>query len=319
VPAQWMKIVKNEKLKHVPLLGFSGAAPLPPDASREMESEKGGLMGEVYGQSEANVVVTANVSLVNKFLPGGEKSLFIVRATTPLLLKMIPSLFSFAQTRFGYWLFSSLKKITAPAARRMIKRKAKSRKVARGVKKGCGIPLPDTDVKLLNIDTGEEVPIGEPGELYYRGPQLMLGYWPKVGNGLTEDGYLGSGDVAIMDEDGFFQIVDRTKDMINVAGFKVYSEVLDELLSTHPSVYLAGCIGAPDPERPGSEKVAAFIQLNEGYAPSKDLETELTEMADKKLPAYYKPKIYVFLDDMPLNHVDKVNKLVLREAGVSRC
>ncbi|MCK4430199.1 MAG: AMP-binding protein, partial [Candidatus Aminicenantes bacterium] len=127
------------------------------------------------------------------------------------------------------------------------------------VKRGIGIPIPDTEVKIVNPETGEELPFGESGEIWIRGPQIMKGYWPTPGKGLTEDGWLAMGDIGKMDEDGYFYIVDRIKDMINVSGMKVYSRVVDDIIYEHPAVSEVGVIGIPDPERPGSERVKAFI------------------------------------------------------------
>ena len=90
-------------------------------------------------------------------------------------------------------------------------------------KTGMGIPSPDTECKLVDPETGEEVSFGEPGEVMVRGPQIMKGYWPEPGSGLTEDGWLHTGDIAYMDEDGYFHLSDRVKDMVNVSGMKVYS------------------------------------------------------------------------------------------------
>ena len=89
-------------------------------------------------------------------------------------------------------------------------------------KKSVGVPLPDTECKLVDPATGQEVPFGEEGEIVVRGPQIMKGYWPEAGNGLTEDGWLHTGDIGYMDEDGYFFISDRIKDMVNVSGMKVY-------------------------------------------------------------------------------------------------
>jgi len=245
-------------------------------------------------------------------LPGGDKSLSWVRHSMPILKRMLPIAIKIAQARAGSVLIKIIKPVIAASFKRFIKRRAKS-DFSSGFKDGCGTPVPDTDVKILDVETGKEVGIGETGELYYRGPQLMMGYWPKPGNGLTKDGYLGSGDLAVMDKEGFFSIVDRTKDMINVSGFKVYTKILDETLCKHPSVYAAGCVGVTNPQRPGNEIVKAFIQLNKGVVPNDYLEEELTALVEKELSPYYKPKSYIFLDELPLSDVDKVNKLALRE------
>jgi acyl-CoA synthetase (AMP-forming)/AMP-acid ligase II len=240
-----MKIAANKELKFTPPLGVSGAAPLAPESVKEYEVERGSIVGDAYGQSEANCVITVNYSyLISKSLPGGMRTFRLLR---PILTRVISPLLKPLPPGTGKLIGLSVSMLL-PLLKPFVKRGARG-KPSKAVKAGsCGIPIPDTDVKLIDTETGEEAPVGEPGELYYRGPQLMLGYWPTPGKGLTEDGYLPSGDIAVMDEDGFFKIVDRTKDMINVSGFKVYTELLDEALRKHPAVYAAGAIGIPDPD-----------------------------------------------------------------------
>jgi long-chain acyl-CoA synthetase len=181
------------------------------------------------------------------------------------------------------------------------------------IKPGIGTPVIDNDVKLIDPDTGEEVPAGVPGEYCYKGRQVATYLPPIPETGYTEDGYLRSGDVMIMDEDGFMDIVDRTKDMVNVAGFKVYTETLDNVLAEHPAVEMSGSIAVADPDRPGAEQVKTFVQMREGYKPSKKLEEELTDLVAKKCLPYYKPKYYEFLEELPLTRADKIDKLYLRE------
>ncbi len=177
-----------------------------------------------------------------------------------------------------------------------------------------GIPTVDTEAKAVNPDTGEEVPQGEVGELYVRGPQVMQGYWPTPGEGLV-DGWLPTGDLCRMDEDGYFFLVDRTKDMINVSGNKVYSVVVDDVLFEHPAVQTAAVIGIPDPERPGSERVKAFIVLRDGQSCT---EEELLEHCREKLPPYAIPKSIEFRDSLPLTVTEKVFKKVLRDEEVAK-
>ena len=185
------------------------------------------------------------------------------------------------------------------------------------VKRGVGIPIPDTDVKIVNPDTGEEVPFGETGEIWVRGPQIMKGYWPTPGKGLTEDGWLAMGDIGKMDEDGFFYIVDRIKDMINVSGMKVYSRIVDDILYEHPAVREAGVIGIPDAERPGSERVKAFISLKPEFE-GKITPNEIIEYCREKLPPYAVPKFVEFREDLPLTPVMKIFKRKLREAEIAK-
>ncbi len=181
-----------------------------------------------------------------------------------------------------------------------------------------GIPVPDTEVKIVDIETGtKEMPVGEPGEMIIKGPQVMKGYWPNPGDGLR-DGWLYTGDVAKMDEDGYFYIVDRTKDMINVSGLKVYGRVVDDVLFEHPAVANAATIGVPDPERPGSERVKIFIQLKEGYEPSKELEEDLIRHCRERLPPYAVPKFVEFRKELPLTVTEKVFKRKLREEEIEK-
>ena len=106
-------------------------------------------------------------------------------------------------------------------------------------KPGLGVPSPDTECKIVDQITGEEVPFGQTGEILVKGPQVMKGYWPDEGSGLTEDGWLKTGDIAYMDDAGYFHMTDRTKDMINVSGNKVYSTQVDEVIYKHPAVMMA--------------------------------------------------------------------------------
>ena len=183
------------------------------------------------------------------------------------------------------------------------------------VKRAVGIPVADTEVKIVNLETGENVPFGEPGELWVRGPQVMKGYWPEEGRGLQEGGWLATGDVAQMDEDGYFKIVDRIKDMINVSGMKVYSQTVDDVLHKHPAVSVAGVIGVQDPVRPGSERVKAFIALRDDY---KDTitPTDMIQYCKENLPSYAIPKFIEFRDSLPLTPVMKLDKKKLREEEV---
>jgi long-chain acyl-CoA synthetase len=184
------------------------------------------------------------------------------------------------------------------------------------VKRSIGVPVPDTEAKIVNPETGEEVPVGEVGELYIRGPQIMRGYWPNPGSGL-KDGWLATGDIAKMDEDGYFYIVDRIKDMINVSGMKVYSRVVEDILHQHPAVEIAGVIGVPDPERLGSERVKAFIVLKREYEGKVTVE-EIINYCRDKLPAYAVPTFVEFRKDLPLTPVMKIFKRKLREEEIAK-
>jgi long-chain acyl-CoA synthetase len=182
-------------------------------------------------------------------------------------------------------------------------------------KYGIGIPTPDTECRLLDIETGEEVSSGKPGEIVVRGPQVMKGYWPEPGSGLTTDGWLHTGDIATMDDDGYFQIVDRTKDMVNISGMKVYTTTVDEVLYKHPGVLMAAAFGVPDPENPGSERVMAVIQPKKGYR-EQLTEAEIRDFCKGKLSPYAVPRFIEFRDDMPLTVTEKVFKRALRDEAL---
>ena len=184
-------------------------------------------------------------------------------------------------------------------------------------KYGIGIPTPDTECLLLDIESGEEVPIGKPGEIVVRGPQVMKGYWPEPGSGLTADGWLHTGDIGTMDEEGYFQVVDRTKDMVNISGMKVYTTTVDEILYEHPGVLMAAAFGIPDPENPGSERVMAVIQPKPGY-PELLTEDEIREFCRAKLPPYAVPRFVEFRENMPLTVTEKVFKKALRDEALRK-
>ena len=158
---------------------------------------------------------------------------------------------------------------------------------------------------------------GKTGEMLLKGPQRMLGYWPVKGTGYDEEGYIHSGDVVTLNQEGYFRIVDRTKDMINVSGYKVYSRELDDILYGHPAVALAATVGVPDPLKPGSETVKVFIQLKEDYA-GQVSEPEIRQYLQAKVAKYAMPKQIKFLEKMPLTEIQKVNKKFLREQELER-
>jgi long-chain acyl-CoA synthetase len=185
------------------------------------------------------------------------------------------------------------------------------------LKTGIGIPTPDTECLLLDPETGAEVPFGQPGEIVVRGPQIMKGYWPQAGSGLTADGWLHTGDIAVMAEDGYFQLVDRAKDMVNVSGFKVYTTEVDQVLFKHPAVLTAAAFGVPDPDAPGSERVMAVIQLKEQSRGSVSQE-EIRAFCREHLAPYAVPKYVEFRDEMPMTVSDKIFKKVLRDAAIAR-
>jgi long-chain acyl-CoA synthetase len=145
----------------------------------------------------------------------------------------------------------------------------------------------------------------------------MKGYWPTAGSGLTADGWLHTGDIAVMDEAGYFRLVDRIKDMINISGMKVYTTEVDEVLFGHPAVSMAAAFGVPDPDAPGSERVMAVLRLKDGQA-GQVTEDEIRDYCRAHLPPYAVPRHIEFRDDLPLTVTEKVFKRALREEVLAR-
>jgi len=193
---------------------------------------------------------------------------------------------------------------------------------SKGKKKlgSIGLPLLNTDIKLVDPETGKEVALGEPGEICVKGPQVMVGYFNKpeeTKKTIDADGYLHTGDVAVQDENGYLSIVDRTKDMIIVGGFKVFSKKVEEILTAHPAIEMIATVGVPNPERPGSEFVKAFVMVSKGYEgkENKEIENEIIAFAKEKLAPYEVPKMIEIRKDLPLTTVGKLDKKLLRAEG----
>ena len=206
---------------------------------------------------------------------------------------------------------------TGPATHINISAFAKVTRFATSTRPGIGLPLPDTEVKAVDPVTEKEVPFGEVGEIWVRGPQVMRGYWPHDGSGLEPGGWLRTGDLAKMDEDGYFHVVDRIKDMINISGMKVYSIEIDEVLFKHPAVEGAVTIGIPDPERPGSERIKAFVKLRHDFK-KKMAAQEIIDYCRENLAAYAVPKFIEFRDDLPVTVAEKIFKRALREQEINK-
>ena len=187
-----------------------------------------------------------------------------------------------------------------------------------GLKKfgSIGIPFPGMDVKLVDLETGTtEVPRGEPGELCIKGPLVMKGYWenPDKTAETLIDGWLHTGDIAKMDEDGYFFIVDRKKDMIIAGGYNIYPRDIDEVLYQHPKVLDAVSVGIPHVYR--GETVKAYIVLRPGETATAE---EIIDFCKEKLAIYKVPKIVEFRDELPKSAVGKILRKILRDEEVAK-
>jgi long-chain acyl-CoA synthetase len=186
----------------------------------------------------------------------------------------------------------------------------------RGTRKegSIGIPIPDTDAKIVALDEPDRIlGVGEAGELCIKGPQVMLGYWnrPDESALMIRDGWLHSGDIAVMDEDGYFSIVDRMKDMILVSGFNVYPTEVEQVLYQHPKILKVSVVGVPD-EVTG-EAVKAYVVLKPGESATAEEITAWSRDPAQGLTGYRVPKQIEFRDSLPETLIGKVLRRVLLE------
>ena len=188
-----------------------------------------------------------------------------------------------------------------------------------GLKKvgSIGVPFPDTDVRLVDVENGTtDVPKGEPGEILIKSPLLMSGYWNKpeeTAKELTPEGWLHTGDVAVQDEDDYFFIVDRKKDLIIAGGYNIYPREVDEVLYQHPKILDAVTIGIPDDYR--GETIKSYVILKPG---EKIEPEEIIKFSREKLAAYKVPRIIEFRETLPKSAVGKVLRKELRKEEVEK-
>ncbi|TET15854.1 MAG: long-chain fatty acid--CoA ligase [Dehalococcoidia bacterium] len=256
VPTHLMKIAER-KVGRLPVMFFSGAAPLPEEVFEAIKRDIMMPVTEGYGLTECGPMTHANLSTFSKITGFAPKE-------TP----------------------------------------------------GIGLPIPDTEVKIVDLDTGEELGAGESGEIVVRGPQTMKGYWPTPGSGL-DNGWLHTGDIGRMDEDGYFVLTDRIKDMANISGYKVYTTEVDQVLFKCPGVAMAAAVAIPDPERPGSERIKAFITPKE-ECKGKLSADDIIAYCKDRLPAVAVPKYVEFRDELPLTVTEKIFKRALREEEIKK-
>ncbi|HWA35356.1 MAG TPA: AMP-binding protein [Cyclobacteriaceae bacterium] len=170
-----------------------------------------------------------------------------------------------------------------------------------------GIPIPSTDIKMMD-DEGKEVPMGESGELCAKGPQVFKGYWQKDNSSVFyPGGWFKTGDIAVMDEDGYIKIVDRKKDMILVSGFNVYPNEIEGVIASHPKVLEAAAVGVKDPTC--GEAVKIYVVKRDQSL----TEDELKEFCKENFTGYKRPKYIEFIKELPKTNVGKILRRALRE------
>jgi long-chain acyl-CoA synthetase len=171
-----------------------------------------------------------------------------------------------------------------------------------------GLPVPSTEVAIRD-DHGNDLPVGEAGEICVRGPQVMQGYWHRHDESklvLTEDGWLHTGDIGAFDPDGYLKILDRKKDMVNVSGFKVFPNEVEDVMTQHPGVLESAVIGVADPHT--GQGVKLFVVKRDPALS----EADLRKFARERLAAYKVPKVIVFVDSLPKSNVGKIIRKDLR-------
>jgi long-chain acyl-CoA synthetase len=179
-----------------------------------------------------------------------------------------------------------------------------------------GVPIPDTDIRIVDlIDGSKEMAVGEPGEIVIRGPQVASGYFQMADETAHafRDGWLFTGDIGKVDEDGYFYIVDRKKDMIIAGGFNIYPREIDEVLFAHPKIAEACAVGIPDSYR--GETVKAFVVVRAGETMTAE---EVIQHCTKKLARYKVPTSVEFMDALPKSGVGKVLRKELRAMEMAK-
>jgi long-chain acyl-CoA synthetase len=174
-----------------------------------------------------------------------------------------------------------------------------------------GLPWPDTDARIMDMETGErQLALGETGELVVNGPQVMKGYWKMLEESaaVLRNGWLYTGDIGKMDEDGYFYITDRKKDLIKYKGYSVYPREIEDVIYEHPAVKLCAVVGKPDPV--ASEIPKAFVVLKEGKTATAE---EIKQFVNSKVAPYKAIREVEFRTELPMTPVGKVLKRVLLE------
>ena len=173
-----------------------------------------------------------------------------------------------------------------------------------------GLPVPSTEIAIRD-DEGRDLPPGQPGEICIRGPQVMAGYWNRpdeTAQVMTEDHFFKSGDIGVMDDEGFTRIVDRKKDMILVSGFNVYPNEIEQVINMHPGVLECAAVGVPDPK--SGESVKLFVVRRDSTLS----ESDIVDYCKDNFTAYKRPRYVEFRDDLPKSNVGKILRRELRTA-----
>jgi len=323
-PVQYMMVLKEDDVEDLGLIAVSGSMPLSPMVHMQFEEKTRSIMMEAYGLAEF-APVTHVPSLISILTP-----IFGSEERTGEVFQLLNNFF---KTTEIYQQIKSILNLLSPKELGLLINRIimfisrNTLTTLDGRKKEImgtiGVPAVDTDVKIRDIFTEEEIPIDVVvkedmfGEMCLRAPWQMLGYWPDIGSGIDEDGFIHTGDVVKIDEWGRMFIVDKVKDMINVSGYKVYPREIDDMLYGYPGVEEVATIGYPDPSRPGSDLIKVIIVPGKGYE-DKLREEDILDYLRKKLPPYAVPKQIEFRDSLPKTATGKILKKQLREDEIKK-
>ena len=323
-PTQYAKLVTEEGADNLGLLGISGSMALAPKTQGDFEKKARSLLFEAHGLSETSgATLTPTAVDISAGLVGGSETASKVIHILDNVLET-PGVISILRTV----LITLGRRNVGAIVNRLVPLLSSFMLPpplhgTRGTTGTCGYPLVDEEFKVVDEETGETIPIPKlvkeklRGEMCVKGPNLMVGYWPDRGSGVDDEGYCHTGDVVKMDEAGRVSIVDRTKDMVNVSGYKVYTIEMDDLLYEYPGVYEAATIGVPDPERPGSERLKCFVAPLPEYK-GKLTEEEIIEFLRGRVAKYAVPKSVEIRDELPKTVAEKIFKKQLREEEIEK-
>jgi long-chain acyl-CoA synthetase len=296
---------------HVALAGLAG---IPLVLLHRFEPAEGMRLIEKWRPTMTVGAITAFISMMNA--PGaGDSDLSSLTKCYSGGAPIAPSITDQFESRFGVYVHNiyGLTESNSPTHGTPLGERAPVDEASGAL--SVGVPVPNCDARLVTLeDPTQEVPIGEPGEFAVKGPMIFREYWnkPEETEQASAEGYFLTGDVAIMDEDGWFYIVDRKKDMINAGGYKVWPREVEDVLYTHPQVREAAVVGVPDEYR--GETVRAFVALKSGEEAATEVtEEELISFCKQHMADYKYPRQVSFLDELPKTATGKFLRRELRD------
>ena len=323
-PTQYTRLVLEEGADDLGLLAMTGSTPTAPKTQEDFEKKARSVVFEslgMTGTTEATFTPTV-MDTVAPMLGGRETASKVFHLLDRILnVPGVVPLLRMGMGLIGRQNLGAIVSRSMPLLSSILPAATDKKRELTGT---CGYPLVDEEVKIIDEDTGETIPIPKlvkeklRGEICLKGPNLMIGYWPDRGSGVDDEGYIHSGDVVTVDEAGRLSVVDRTKDMVNVSGYKVYTIELDDLLYEYPGVYEAATIGVPDPERPGSERVKCFVTPLPEYK-GKLKEEDIIGFLRDRVAKYAVPKSVEIRDEeLPKTVAEKIFKKKLRDEEIEK-